>query len=103
MSKYDIRRDFEHQNRILNVKTKIEKRKTNNEKRKANNEKRKTNNEKRKAKNEKQTNFTLLISDGDRPVVYGDMVIVILGGFRLYFTTVKQNYCFQYIGRSLEV
>ena len=60
MSKYDIRRDFEYQNRILNVKTKIEKRKTNNEKRKANNEKRKTNNEKRKTKNEKQTNFTLL-------------------------------------------
>ena len=54
MSKYDIRRDFEYQNRILNVITKIEKRKTNNEKRKANNEKRKTNNEKRKTKSEKR-------------------------------------------------
>ena len=49
MSKYDIRRDFEYQNRIN------EKRKVNNEKRKTNNE-----NEKRKTKNEKQTNFTLL-------------------------------------------
>ena len=76
MSKYDIRPQFECQNRILNVKirysadfecqknekpkAKNEKRITKNEKRKTNNEKRKTNYEKRKAKNEKQTNFTLL-------------------------------------------
>ena len=43
MSKYDIRRDFEYQNRILNVKTKSEKRITKNEKRITKNEKRKTN------------------------------------------------------------
>ena len=62
MSKYDIRRDFEYQNRILNVKTKNEKLKTNNEKRKANNEKRKTNNEKRKAKNKKRKTNQLHIA-----------------------------------------
>ena len=43
MSKYDIRRDFECQNRILNVKTKNVKRITKNEKRITKNEKRKTN------------------------------------------------------------
>ena len=94
MSKYDIRPQFECQNRILNVKirysarfrmsknekpkaknekriTKKEKRKTNNEQRITKNEKRKTNNEqritkneKRKTKNEKQTNFTLLFLFG---------------------------------------
>ena len=62
MSRYDIPRDFEYQNRILNVKTKIEKRKTNNEKRKANNEKRKTNNEKRKTKSEKRKTNQLHIA-----------------------------------------
>ena len=51
MSKYDIQRDFECQNRILHVKTKNEKRKTNNEQRKSNSEKRITKNEKRKTKN----------------------------------------------------
>ena len=76
MSKFDIRPEFECQNRISNVKmrysarirmSKNEKRKAKNEKRKTKNEKRKTKNkltspliEYRKTKNEKQTNFTLL-------------------------------------------
>ena len=54
MSKYDIRPQFERQNRILNVKIRYSARfrMSKNEKPKAENENRKTNNEKRKAKNE---------------------------------------------------
>ena len=70
MSKFDIRNEFECQNRILNVKMRYSARirMSKNEKRKAKNEKRKTKNkltspliEYRKTKNEKQTNFTLLL------------------------------------------
>ena len=69
MSKFDIRPEFECQNRILNVKMRYSARirMLKNEKRKAKNEKRKTKSkltspliEYRKTKNEKQTNFTLL-------------------------------------------
>ena len=75
MSKYDIRPQFECQNRILNVKIrysadlecqKMEKPKAKNEKRiiknEGKNEKRKTNNEKRKAKNEKRKTNQLNIA-----------------------------------------
>ena len=61
MSQYDIRPDFECQDRILNVKIRYSAqfRMSKNKKRKANNEKRipnceKTNNEKRKEKNKKR-------------------------------------------------
>ena len=36
------------------------------------------------------------ISDGDRQVFHGDMLLVIRV-FHLYFTTVKRKHCFQYI------
>ena len=70
MSKFDIRPEFECQNRILNVKVRYSARilMSKNEKRKTKSEKRKTKSkltspliEYRKTKNEKQTNFTLLV------------------------------------------
>ena len=87
MSKYNIRCDFECQNWILNVKTKIEKRKTNNEKRKANNEKRKTKN--------KPTShcyfFFFIIWGGGGHHNIGLYLGVIFMHFRVFFKVKVQN------------